>query len=84
MNHYIEENKIAIHPVINLVKTGQNIKTMREEKGMSVQKLADFMEFEAVQAVYNWQTGKSLPSIENLKILSELFNKPMDEILFFE
>ena len=57
---------------------------MREEKGMSVQKLADFMEFEAVQAVYNWQTGKTLPSIENLKILSELFNKPMDEILIFE
>ena len=84
MNHYIEENKIAIHPVINLVKTGQNIKTMREEKGMSVQMLAEFMEFEAVQAVYNWQTGKTLPSIENLKILSELFNKPMDEILIFE
>ncbi len=84
MNHYIEENKIAIHPVINLVKTGQNIKTMRVEKGMSVQKLADFMEFEAVQAVYNWQSGKTLPSIENLKILSELFNKPMDEILIFE
>ncbi len=84
MNRYIEENKIVIHPVISLVKTGQNIKNMREEKGMSVQKLADFMEFEAVQAVYNWQSGKSLPSIENLKILSELFNKPMDEILIFE
>ena len=84
MNHYIEENKIVIHPVISLVKTGQNIKNMREEKGMSVQKLADFMEFEAVQAVYNWQSGKSLPSIENLKILSELFNRPMDEILIFE
>lgn len=84
MNHYIEENKIVIHPMINLVKTGQNIKSMREEKGMSVQKLADFMEFEAVQAVYNWQSGKTLPSIENLKILSELFNKPMDEILIFE
>ena len=84
MNRYIAENRIVIHPVINLVKTGQNIKNMRIEKGMSVQKLADFMEFEAVQAVYNWQTGKSLPSIENLKILSELFDKSMDEILIFE
>ncbi len=84
MKHYIEQNKIINHPMIDLVKTGQNIKLLREEKGMSVQKLADFMEFEAVQAVYNWQTGKTLPSIENLKILSELFNKPMDEILIFE
>lgn len=84
MNRYIQENKIVIHPIINLVKTGQNIKNMREEKGMTVQKLANFLELEAVQAVYNWQTGKTLPSIENLKILSELFNKPMDEILIFE
>ena len=84
MNRYIEENKIVIHPMINLVKTGQNIKSMREEKDMSVQKLADFMEFEAVQAVYNWQSGKNLPSLENPKILSELFNKPMDDILIFE
>ena len=57
---------------------------MREEKGLSVQKLADFMEFEAVQAVYNWQSGKSLPSLENLKLLSELFDKPIEDILIFE
>ena len=70
--------------MINLVKTGQNIKSMKEEKGMSVKKLADSMEFEEVQVVYNWQSRKPLPFIENLKILSELFNKPMDEILIFE
>ena len=84
MKQFITENKIIIHPMVNLEKTGHNIKFLREEKGMSVQKLADFMEFEAVQAVYNWQSGRSLPSIENLKILSELFNKPMEEILVFE
>ena len=84
MNHYIVENKIVSHPMIDLEKTGQNIKSMRVEKGMSVRKLADLMEFDAVQAVYNWQKGKSLPSLENLKILSELFDKPMDEILIFE
>ena len=84
MNRYIEENKIVIHPVINLEKTGQHIKALREEKGLTVQSLANIMEFEAVQAVYNWQSGKTLPSLENLKILSELFSKPMDEILIFE
>lgn len=84
MNRYIRDNKIVIHPIINQIKTGQNIKNMREEKGMSVRKLADLMEFESVQAVYNWQNGISLPSIINLKILSELFNKSMDDILVFE
>lgn len=84
MKRYIADNKILIYPIINLKETGQNIKRMREEKGMSVRQLADLMEFESVQAVYNWQNGISLPSIINLKILSELFNKSMDEILVFE
>ena len=84
MKCYIEQGKIVNHPVINLVKTGSNIKQMREEKGLSVQNLADFMEFEAVQAVYSWQSGKTLPSLENLKLLSELFDKPIEDILIFE
>ncbi|MCR5494987.1 MAG: helix-turn-helix domain-containing protein [Treponema sp.] len=76
--------KVACHPVINLQKTGKNIKLMRERRGLSVQGLADYMEFEAVQTVYNWQAGKALPTLENLKILSDLFNTPMEEILIFE
>lgn len=84
MKAYIEKGKIVNHPVISLEKTGNQIKQLRVEKGMSVQKLADLMEFEAVQAVYNWQSGKTLPSLENLKLLSELFEKPMEEILIFE
>lgn len=84
MTHFINENKIISHPVINLLETGKNIKTLREKNGMSVKKLSEFMEFEAVQTIYNWQAGKAIPSIENLKILSELFNKPMEEIIVFE
>jgi len=84
MNRYIEKEKLINHPIINLSRTGENIKNMRLDKGMSVQGLAELMEFEAVQAVYNWQSGKTLPSLENLKLLSELFDKPMEEILVFE
>lgn len=84
MTRYIEDGKVINHPMINLKKTGNNIKLMREEKGMTVQNLATLMEFEAVQAVYNWQSGKTLPSLENLKLLSELFDKPMEDILIFE
>ena len=84
MKGYIEKGKVVNHPVINLKKTGCNIKLLREEKGLTVQNLADFMEFEAVQAVYNWQSGKTLPSLENLKLLSELFEKNIEDILIFE
>lgn len=84
MKAYIEKGKVVNHPVISLEKTGCNIKQLRVEKGMSVQNLAAFMNFEEVQAVYNWQSGKNLPSLENLKLLSELFDKPIDDILIFE
>ena len=51
--------------------TGLNIKTLREKAGFSVKELAELLEFEAVQGIYHWQTGKTLPTIENLILLSE-------------
>ena len=37
MNRYIKDNKIVIHPIINQIKTGQNIKNLRVEKGIKSQ-----------------------------------------------
>ena len=43
-----------------------------------------YNEFESVQAVYNWQKGRSLPSLENLMVLSELFDEAIEGILIYE
>ena len=51
---------------------------------MSVKSLSEFMEFESVQTVYNWQKGRSLPSLENLMVLSELFDEAIEGILIYE
>ena len=48
-------------PVIDPVATGQNIKTLREEKGLTVRDLQAFFGFEEPQAIYRWQYGKTLP-----------------------
>ena len=37
--------------------------------------------FEGPQAIYKWQWGQCLPSIDNLFALSKLFNTSIDEIL---
>lgn len=84
MNRYIQNNQIVNFPMINLMETGKKIKQYRIEKGMSVKNLADIMQFETVQAVYNWQEGKSLPSLENIMLLSELFEKSFEELIVFE
>ena len=84
MKKFIEKATLVRHPVINLKSTGNNIKMLREKKGMSVKSLSEFMEFESVQAVYNWQKGRSLPSLENLMVLSELFDEAIEGILIYE
>lgn len=53
MKKYIENEKLIRHPMINLRRTGYNIKMLREKQGMSVKSLSGFLEFESVQAVYN-------------------------------
>ena len=68
-------------PVIDPVATGHNIKTLREEKGLTVRNLQEFFGFEEPQAIYRWQYGKTLPSVDILYALSVILEVPMERIL---
>lgn len=68
-------------PVIDLAATGANILRLRKEKGLSVKDLQAYFGFECPQAIYKWQWGQSLPSVDNLFALSKLFNTSIDKIL---
>ena len=68
-------------PVIDPVATGANIIRLREERGLTVRDLQEFFGFEEPQAIYKWQRGKSLPSVDNLYALGALLDVSMDEIL---
>ena len=69
------------YPLINLEATGQRIKELRQQKCLRVEDVRDFMGFESGQAVYKWQRGESLPTVENLYALSSLFGTTIDDIL---
>ena len=69
------------YPVIDLVATGKNISRLRKAQGLSVSELQEYFGFDAPQAIYKWQQGKSLPSIDNLYALSEMLGVSMNEIL---
>ena len=71
-------------PVVNLEKTGNNIKLLMTEKGLSVRKLQDILGFTSPQAIYKWFWGQSLPSVDNLVILSRLLNVSIEDILIIE
>lgn len=78
---FIKDNKIDYFPVIDMIETGKNIQQLRENKGLSVKKLSEIMQLESVQGIYRWQYGKTLPTLENLYLLSEIFEKQITEIL---
>lgn len=68
-------------PVVNMKQTGQNITMLREQRGISVRQLQGMMGFATPQAIYKWQHGESLPTVDNLVALSAIFAVPIDAIL---
>lgn len=71
----------TVFPVIDPIATGENIVRLRKDRGLTVRDLQAFFGFEEPQAIYKWQRGKSLPTVDNLYALSALLDVPMDEIL---
>lgn len=68
-------------PVIDPDATGANILRLRKQRGLSVREMQRFFGFEEPQAIYKWQSGKSLPSVDNLFALSVLLGVPIEGIL---
>jgi len=68
-------------PVIDPVATGRNILRLRRERGMSVRDIQTWFNFEEPRAIYKWQTGQTLPSVDNLYALSVLLDVPMNSII---
>ena len=68
-------------PAINMAKTGQNIVFLRKKAGLTVRDLQDVFGFGTPQAIYKWQHGQALPTIDNLVVLAALLGVKIDDIL---
>ena len=68
-------------PTIDMVKTGKNIMRLRIQNGFSVKDIQDVFGFATPQAIYKWQHGTAMPTIDNLVVLAALFQVHMDDIL---
>lgn len=71
-------------PYIDLVETGKNIIKLRKDANLSVRDIQDVMGFSSPQAIYQWQRGGALPTVDNLLILAMLFHVKVDDILILE
>ncbi len=52
-----------------------------KENGYTVKDVQNAMGFENPQAIYKWMAGRSLPSLDNLIILSRILHISMEDIL---
>ena len=68
-------------PVVDLNKTGQNICILRKRSGVSVRDLQELLGFATPQAIYKWQHGISLPTVDNLVALASILDVSVEEIL---
>lgn len=71
-------------PRIDLQRTGLNIRTLRKSKGVSVRDLMGIFGFNTPQAIYKWENGKCLPTINNLVILASVLGVTINDILVVE
>jgi len=68
-------------PTIDMIKTGQNINRLRKLAGVSVKDMQDIFGFATPQAIYKWQQGAAMPTIDNLVILAAVLGVRIDDIL---
>ena len=66
---------------IDMVKTGQHITELRVQAGLSVRQLQEIFGFSTPQALYKWQHGTALPTIDNLVVLAAVLGVKIDDIL---
>ena len=71
-------------PVIDMTATGLNITRLRKNAGMTVRDLQAIFGFATPQAIYKWQRGEAMPTLDNMIVLAAVFNVTVDEILVLE
>ena len=72
------------YPVIDLVETGRRIERQRRQAGLTVRDLQAYFGFEYPQAIYKWQHGECLPTVDNLLALARLLRVSMEDLLVYE
>ena len=68
-------------PIIDIEASCKNLKRLCKDRGYSATDLQKALGLESCQACYKWFSGKNLPSIDNLLVISYLLDVTLEEIL---
>lgn len=68
-------------PSIDMKRTGKAIEQTRKARGLTVRELQEYFGFAHPQAIYKWQWGETLPSVDNLFALARILQVNMEDLL---
>lgn len=68
-------------PTIDTKRTGQRIREVMRQKNITVKQVQEYLNLACVQSVYHWLDGISMPTIDNLYAMSDLFEVPIDYLI---
>lgn len=68
-------------PAIDMMATGKNITKLRQDAGLTVKDLQTVFGFTTPQAIYKWQHGTAMPTVDNLVVLAVVFGVRIDDII---
>ncbi len=68
-------------PIVDMTATGRNIVRLRKQAGLTVRALQDVFGFSNPQAIYKWQRGQAMPTIDNLVVLAAVLGVGLDDII---
>ena len=57
-------------PVIDTAATGANITRLRKNVNLTVRDLQNIFGFATPQAIYKWQRGEAMPTLDNMVMLT--------------
>ena len=80
----MEDKERFEYPVIDAKRTGSCLRFICKNKNLTVKDIQKHLHIASNQAIYDWFSGKTLPSLNNMYALSRLINLPMDRLIINE
>lgn len=68
-------------PIIDVEATAANLKALRIKSGLSVKQIQAVFNFSYPQAIYNWESGKDVPTVDNLIVLAAVYCVPIEKLV---
>lgn len=72
---------VTTYLIIDMAETGSNIRNLIRINDTPPCELQQYLGFSNIQSIYHWMQGRSLPTVDNLILLSHIWNISINDIL---